>query len=114
MHTGDAEGVRGVQGYVGVSRWEDGGRREQGGGSAQGDPGGTGHGDSCWKAALHGGVRLSGISPNDALLYLCSVVSGTLELKEHESARWLSADGLESVDWLPADLQILPLINECL
>ena len=46
--------------------------------------------------------------------YLCSVVSGTLELKEHESARWLSADGLESVDWLPADLQILPLIKECL
>ena len=44
--------------------------------------------------------------------YLCSVV--TLELKEHESARWLSADGLESVDWLPADLQILPLIKECL
>ena len=32
----------------------------------------------------------------------------------HESARWLSADGLESVDWLPADLQILPLIKECL
>ena len=46
--------------------------------------------------------------------YLCSVVSGTLELKEHESARWLSADGRESVDWLPADLQILPLIKECL
>ena len=46
--------------------------------------------------------------------YLCSVVSGTLVLKEHESARWLSADGLESVDWLPADLQILPLIKECL
>ena len=42
------------------------------------------------------------------------MVSGTLELKEHESARWLSADGLESVDWLPADLQILPLIKECL
>ena len=46
--------------------------------------------------------------------YLCSVVSGTLVLKEHESARWLSADGLGSVDWLPADLQILPLIKECL
>ena len=46
--------------------------------------------------------------------YLCSVESGTLVLKEHESARWLSADGLESVDWLPADLQLLPLIKECL
>lgn len=46
--------------------------------------------------------------------YLCSVVSGTLVLKEHESARWLPAEALESVDWLPADLQILPLIKECL
>ena len=46
--------------------------------------------------------------------YLCSVVSGTLELKEHESARWLSADVLESVDWLPADIQVIPIIRKCL
>ena len=46
--------------------------------------------------------------------YLCSVVSGTLVLKEHESARWLSADGLESVDWLPADIQVMPIIRKCL
>ena len=46
--------------------------------------------------------------------YLCSVVSGTLVLKEHESARWLSADGLESVDWLPADIQVIPLIRKSL
>ena len=44
--------------------------------------------------------------------YLCSVVSGTLVLKEHESARWLPAEALESVDWLPADLQILPIIRQ--
>ena len=44
--------------------------------------------------------------------YLCSVVSGTLVLKEHESARWLPAEALESVDWLPADLQILPIIKQ--
>ena len=46
--------------------------------------------------------------------YLCSVVSGTLVLKEHESARWLSADRLESVDWLPADIQVIPIIRKCL
>lgn len=46
--------------------------------------------------------------------YLCSVVSGTLVLKEHESARWLSADELESVDWLPADIQVIPIIRKCL
>ncbi len=46
--------------------------------------------------------------------YLCSVVSGTLVLKEHESARWLPAEALESVDWLPADIQIIPIIRKCL
>ncbi len=35
--------------------------------------------------------------------FWCSVVSGNLTLKEHEAARWLTKDELESVDWLPAD-----------
>ena len=39
--------------------------------------------------------------------FLCSVVSGDLVLKEHESARWLGPGQIRSVDWLPADLQIL-------
>jgi len=38
--------------------------------------------------------------------YLCHVVSGNLELLEHEAARWLSLDNLDSVQWLPADLKI--------
>ena len=45
------------------------------------------------------------------LCYLCSVVSGQLSLLEHKDARWLSADELDSVNWLPADLEILPLIS---
>lgn len=48
------------------------------------------------------------------LCYLCSVVSGQLSLLEHEDARWLSADELDSVNWLPADLEILPLISDIL
>ena len=44
--------------------------------------------------------------------YLCSVVSGDLSLQEHEDARWLTADDLYSVKWLPADLDILPMIIE--
>lgn len=44
--------------------------------------------------------------------YLCTVAAGDLRLKEHESARWLSLADLESVDWLPADIQILPAIRE--
>lgn len=48
------------------------------------------------------------------LCYLCSVVSGQLSLLEHKDARWLSADELDSVNWLPADLEILPLITDIL
>ena len=33
--------------------------------------------------------------------------SGELTLKEHEAARWLGRDELRSVEWLPADLQVL-------
>lgn len=39
--------------------------------------------------------------------YLCRVSSGHLELKEHEAAKWLSKDELESVNWLPADKDIV-------
>ena len=44
--------------------------------------------------------------------YLCHVENGRLELKEHEAARWLAKDELESVEWLPADLQIIGLIRK--
>lgn len=39
--------------------------------------------------------------------YLCHVESGHLELKEHEAARWLTTDALESVEWLPADWDLV-------
>lgn len=35
--------------------------------------------------------------------FLCSVKSGNLVLKEHEAAKWLEKEELDSVDWLPAD-----------
>ena len=41
------------------------------------------------------------------LCYLCHVESGHLVLKEHEAARWLGRDELESVDWLPADRDLV-------
>ena len=44
--------------------------------------------------------------------YICSVESGSLVLKEHMSARWLSVDSLRSVDWLPADLEVISIIEE--
>ena len=39
--------------------------------------------------------------------YLCRVESGRLELKEHEAAKWLGRDELDSVRWLPADWKIV-------
>lgn len=44
--------------------------------------------------------------------YLCEVLSGNLELLEHESAKWLSASRLDTVKWLPADKDIINLIKE--
>lgn len=38
--------------------------------------------------------------------------SGELTLKEHEAARWLSREELDSVDWLPADLSLIRKIRE--
>ena len=42
--------------------------------------------------------------------YMCTLASPEIHLLEHESARWLSAEDIDSVQWLPADRDILPLI----
>lgn len=43
--------------------------------------------------------------------FLCTIVSGQLSLLEHEDARWLSMDELDSVKWLPADMEVLETIK---
>ena len=43
--------------------------------------------------------------------FMCSLQSEALHLNEHEAARWLAMDELESVRWLPADYDLLPLIR---
>ena len=45
---------------------------------------------------------------------LCTIVSGDLELLEHEAAKWVNKETLRSVDWLPADQLILDKIEEIL
>ena len=42
--------------------------------------------------------------------FVCSVISGKLSLLEHEAAKWLAKDELHSVNWLPADKDILGAI----
>ena len=44
--------------------------------------------------------------------YRCGIVSGEPKLLEHEAARWLGREELQDVQWLPADLQILPVIQK--
>ena len=46
--------------------------------------------------------------------YWCTVLSGDLTLKEAEDAKWLRKETLDSVDWLPADIQIIDKIREAL
>ena len=44
--------------------------------------------------------------------FWCRIVDGTPVLKEHEAARWLDVDHIDSVEWLPADLTIIDLIKD--
>lgn len=46
--------------------------------------------------------------------YICTVVSGKLELLEHEAAQWLDKDSLDSVAWLPADLGLVDKLKDYL
>lgn len=39
------------------------------------------------------------------------IVSGDLVLKEHEAAKWLMKDELDSVEWLPADITLVEKIG---
>ena len=39
--------------------------------------------------------------------YLCSLMTDSLHLNEHEAARWLTKDELNSVKWLPADAELI-------
>lgn len=43
--------------------------------------------------------------------YACTIAGGSPHLLEHEAARWLSADQLDSVAWLPADITLIPKIE---
>lgn len=44
--------------------------------------------------------------------FLCTVASGKLTLKEHEAAKWLKKENIDSVDWLPADLIVVEKLKK--
>ena len=46
--------------------------------------------------------------------FFCAIKSGKLVLKEHEAARWLTVESLDSIDWLPADIALIKKIKDAL
>lgn len=46
--------------------------------------------------------------------FLCIIKSGDLVLKEHEAAKWLTRETLNSVDWLLADKGLIEKVEAIL
>ena len=44
--------------------------------------------------------------------FWAEVVSGDLVLKEHEAAKWLKKEELDSVEWLPADIALIEEVKK--
>lgn len=44
--------------------------------------------------------------------FWCEIIKGDLVLKEHEAAKWLTKEKMDSVEWLPADITIVGKIKE--
>lgn len=38
--------------------------------------------------------------------YLCRIIEGEIVLHEHQSAKWLGKETINSVEWLPADVGV--------
>lgn len=47
--------------------------------------------------------------------FLCELAADHLELKEHEDAKWLTIEELDSVDWLPVDVTLVDkiMVSKC-
>ena len=46
--------------------------------------------------------------------FVCTLLSDTIQLNEHEADAWLDADLLHTVKWLPADEGLIPKIGQLL
>ena len=46
--------------------------------------------------------------------FCCRIIKGELNLLEHESSKWVTAETISDLDWLPADRILLPRIAEIL
>ena len=53
--------------------------------------------------------------PNFHLLmhcFFCKIIGGKPTLLEHESAKWLGFQDFRSVEWLPADLSVIDILEK--
>ena len=46
--------------------------------------------------------------------FLCSLLTEALHLNEHEAACWLKKDEMDSVKWLPEDLEVVENLSRYL
>lgn len=44
--------------------------------------------------------------------FLCELVEGEPELSEHSAVRWLSPDHLNDLEWAPADVPAVELLQQ--
>lgn len=44
--------------------------------------------------------------------YFCHIIKGSIELREHKSALWLKSEELNTINWLPADLEIVTYLKK--
>ena len=45
--------------------------------------------------------------------FWCEIIKGNLVLKEAEDAKWLTKEQLYDIQWLPADVRLISIIEEC-
>lgn len=43
--------------------------------------------------------------------FWAEIISGDMVLREHEAAKWLTKEELDSVEWLPADVELVEKIK---
>ena len=46
--------------------------------------------------------------------FICELLSDEITLVEHEDAKWLDADTIDSVNWLPSDTEVVEKLKQYL
>lgn len=44
--------------------------------------------------------------------FMCSIKEGSIELLEHNDAKWITKEELDSLNWLPADIEVINYLKE--